>query len=442
MRLLAATVALSLLAGSASATGVTGRFTTALYTFERSYPDTVSRADLRAYQSARLRVMRLARPEFSFQTYVRTSLDLFNRAGNQPEHRFYHGYFRWKDTQDRFVVTWGRQLVFAGVGVGRIDGVRADLDIGGLARLDAYAGSLPSLDREGVSSWGDGHMFGIHLVSSRIQDTRLGISFYRRSRRTETYLSDARIAAGLSDLEVRPGEVEQEMVGFDVGRDLGQRTNLTLRWDLSIPGELRTRRMEGVLRYHQGGFTISGEYLYRTPYVDQNSIFALFNQSSNQELSFRSSYRFNRHFSLFGEFSSVDYEADQGYRANLGANLLNGYVGYIRRRGYGGIGDGATANLRFRLNPEIWVDGGFHFSKFRTYDGEGARSTVLTSTLGLSYRPSRHLTISVQGQDLVQDLKLASRANPFPGSSHDLRFFFRATTWFFRGPGPTRSASQ
>ncbi len=440
MRWVCGIVALFLTAGSAGGTGVTGRFSTAVYTFERSYPDTVSRGDLRVYQTARFRVMGLGRPELSLQTYGRVSLDLLHRAGNDPRYRFYHGYLRWEDAGDRFVLTGGRQLVLAGVGVGRIDGVRADVDLGGLARVDAYAGTLVPVDREGMNGWGEGHMFGAHLTSSQFLETRLGISFYRRSRQAMPYTSTSRISAGLGGLEVQAGEVEQQMVGFDLQRRLGRPLTLYLRWDLSTPGEWQTRRVEGVMRYHHRGFTLSGEILHRRPYVDQNSIFSLFAQSSNREVSLRGNYRFNRFFSLFGEFSRVGYEGDDGYRVNLGANVLNGYVGYIRRRGYGGVADGFTASLRYRLNREIWMDGGFHFSRFRLYEGEGARSTVATSTLGITYRPGRRLSLSLQGQNLMQDLKLATRANPFPGLAHDLRFFFRATTWFFKGPASGRRA--
>ena len=39
-----------------------------------------------------------------------------------------------------------------------------------------------------------------------------------------------------------------------------------------------------------------------------NSIFNLFTQSSNRELSFRGNYRFNRFLSLFGEVSETNFE--------------------------------------------------------------------------------------------------------------------------------------
>jgi hypothetical protein len=162
-----------------------------------------------------------------------------------------------------------------------------------------------------------------------------GISFFRRSREIEPYISSAREAAGLPSREIRPGEVEQQMLGIGLNRRFG-RANASVRWDLSTPQSLKTRRFERILRLQQSGWTVSGEFLYRTPYVDQNSVFAVFTQSSNQEISFRASRRFNRHIGLFSEVTRLTYDDDEGYRLNVGMNLLNGYVGYARRTGFGG----------------------------------------------------------------------------------------------------------
>ncbi len=433
-------VTLLFLAGSAGGTGLTGRFTTAIYTFERTYPDTVSQANLRVYQTARFRAMSLGRPEFSFQVYGRASGDLLTPAGGDPRFLLYHGYFRWEDGQDRFRITGGRQLVFSGVGVGRIDGLRADLALGRFARLDAYAGALVPADRGGFQSWNDGIMVGVHLQTEQLAGTHLGASFFRRNRRSAPYVSQARLQAGLGTLEILAGEVEQQMLGFDARQDLGQRFNLYARWDLSTPDGWKTRRAEGVLRYQYENLTVSGEVLHRRPYIDQNSIFSLFTQSSNREFSLRGNYRFNRFWSLFGEASQVAYDGEDGYRVNLGVNVLNGYIGYTRRRGYGGVADGLTANVRYRFNRQFWTDGGMHYSRFRLYEGGGTRSTVVTTVLGLNYRAGRYLSVGLQGQNLMQKLNLATTANPFPGMSHDFRFFFRATTWFFSGPGSGREA--
>ncbi|MCZ6636165.1 MAG: hypothetical protein O7G87_22435 [bacterium] len=422
---------LGLSIGSAQGAGVTGRFTTAFYSFERAYPDTISQGDIRAYQAARIRIMGAGHPQLSFQFYLRGSLDIRNQA-HDPQLRFYHGFFRYQGKQA--VATLGRQLILAGVGVGRMDGGRVDVKLGKWVEVDAFAGTLVPPERIGVNSWGEGHLFGVHLFSDYFFDTSMGASFYRRSRRGTPFVSRERAVAGLNALEIRPGEVEQQMVGFDLERRLG-RFRVYGRWDLSTPGGVQTRRAEGSVRFHHQRWTLSGEYLYRTPYIDQNSIFSLFTQSSNREAALRGNYRHNRFLSLFGEFAAVYYEGEDGYRLNLGMNVLNGYVGYIRRRGYGGVADGVTSNLRYRLNPLVWIDGGFYWSKFRLTGAEGARSTVMTSTIGAHYRPGRHFSLGIQIQNLTQDLKLATQANPFPGNAHDLRVFVQASAWFFSGPG-------
>jgi hypothetical protein len=46
------------------------------------------------------------------------------------------------------------------------------------------------------------------------------------------------------------------------------------------------------------------------------------------------------------------------------------------------------------------------------------------------------VTLSLEGQELSQDLKFATRLNPLTGLRHDIRFFFRASVWFFEGGAP------
>ncbi len=57
----------------------------------------------------------------------------------------------------------------------------------------------------------------------------------------------------------------------------------------------------------------------------------------------------------------------------------------------------------------------------------------MSGTLGVNFRPSKHLSLSVEGQGLSQNLRTSTRLNPFPGLRHDFRFYFRASTWFFHG---------
>jgi hypothetical protein len=417
------------------ATSTSGRFTTALYSFERAFQDTATTGSLRAYQTGRLKLTRLAsRPELSFQTYGRLSHDFQDDRLSDPAYRLYHAYFRWKDERDRFRVTVGRQTIFAGVGVGRLDGARLRLSSGSRIRVDVYGGALVYGGREGVRAPNRASMVGGHVLLTDIGGATVGASLFRRSRKVDPYDRSTRISDWPTGSEILAGEVEQQMIGLDLSRNLG-RAEVKLRWDLSTPHGLETRRIEGDVRYRKAGWTVSGTFLHRTPYVDQNSIFAVFTQSSNREVAFRASRRVNRHFGVYSELSRVAYDGADGFRANLGIRVLNGTIGYTRRSGFGGEADGVNGMIRYRLGPSMASTASVGWTRFRTYSGTDVRSRVFSSTLGFTYRPARHLSVSLQGQSLSQELRQTSTSS-FPGAGHDFRLFLSASTWFFKKGTP------
>ena len=428
----------------AEAVSVSGRFTTAAYTFEREVPDSLSAGQFRVYQTGALTLRGLGAPRLSFQTSLRTSLDLLHRAGNDPSTRLQYAHFRWAG--ERLTLTAGRQFVAAGVGVGTLDGGRASLRLRDYATVDVYAGALAPLGRSKVfAGWDDGHMMGLHVVSSKALRTTVGVSFYRRTRRVAPYLSAA--GAGYPDslwvdralqngtFEVRPNALEQQMLGLDLRHSVAA-WSLYGRLDLSAAARLRVRRGETSLRYSDDRVTFSGEYLYRTPWTPANSIFSIFTQRANHEASGRGDVRFNHLFSLFGEFTNLFFDGQRGYRASAGAGVLNGYVTYSLRRGHGGVSDGVGGDIRQRLTGPVWMSAGVHYASFRYEEGIGPRSTAFSSTLGLHIRPVKYLSVSLEGQDLAQNLKTPTRLNPFPGFRHDVRFFFRASAWFFSSGSP------
>jgi len=421
---------LFLLSPEARATTYSGRLTTAVYSHERADQDTVKSGSFRAYQSAQLKLANLrSRPELSFQAYGRISDDLLDAPSSDPAYRLYHAHLKWMDARDRFRFTLGRQSIFAGVGVGRMDGLRVRVAPTQYLRFDFYGGALVQGSSEGLSSFSSAKLIGAHLVLADVLGWTAGASGFRKSRESEAYLSPARVAGGLPTLEIQAGEVEQQMIGFDLSRKVG-RLALVSRWDLSTPQSLKTRRFEGVVRFADSGWMVSGAFLYRRPYVDQNSVFSVFTQSSNQEFTLRASKRFNRHLGVFSEVSRIAYDDDQSYRVNLGINVLNGYVGYSRRSGFGGAADGLNGRIVYRLNKKLTSSASMGLTSFRTYSGTGLRSRVMSNTVGLSYRAHKKLSLTLQGQSLNQDLE-ATSADPFTGAGRDLRVFFSASTWFF-----------
>lgn len=426
---------LSVWPSTTSGTTLSGRFTTAIYSFERALQDTTTSVSFRAYQTGRIRVKGLGVPGLSFQAYGRISDELGGGTDGDPSYRLYHCYFRYREPQRRIIAKLGRQTILLGVGVGRIDGLRIGGQVSRFGEVDVYVGALVVGGQEGLSSWHKGHMYGGRFISNPVAGTVLGLSYYRRSREATPYLAEYRVAAGLPILEIRPGEVEQEMFGVDARRKFRAFSGY-FRWDISVPANWKTRRLEGVLRYRRGAATLSADFIHRTPHVDQNSLLSVFAQSGNREYSFRGTFRFNRHLGVFGMASVVDYASEKGLRINLGTQILNGVLGYVGRRGAGGVSDGVSSVFRQTLHERAWVEASVNLTRFRTHEAGDTRSTVASQTLGLHFRASKRISLVFQGQNLSQDLELATRANPFQGNSHDLRLFFSATGWFFtKGEG-------
>ena len=428
-RTILALIAAAFLAPGVDAASTSGRFTTAFYSFERAFQDTATVGSLRAYQTGRLKIKGIGQREaLSFQAYGRVSHDFQDYRSSDPAYRLYHAYFRWDDPKERFQLLLGRQSVFSGVGIGRIDGARISGKLRGI-RLEAYGGALVYGGQEGLGSLARASMVGVR-VRGEIRGTGIGVSAFRRSRELTPYTSQARIIEGLPGTEIRPGEVEQQLIGLDVSRTAG-RLLANIRWDISTPNGWETRRFEADLKYRVAGWTVGGSFLYRTPYVDQNSVFSVFTQSSNKEVGFRVSRRVNRHLALFTDLVRTGYDGAVGYRAYAGVNVLNGTLGYVRRSGFAGSADGLTGVIRHRLSNSLLATLSSGYSRFLTHSGTGTRSRIWSNTIGIVYRPGRALSLSFQGQSLSQNLE-STVSDPFPGAGHDLRLFVSAATWFFR----------
>lgn len=421
------------------AVGVAGRFTTAAYTYEREIPDSLNTGAIRFFQTGSLTLTGLGSPRASLQTSLRTSLDLIHRAENDPSTRVYSAFWRWAGESVTF--TGGRQFISAGVGVGTVDGMRIAVRFKDYLRLDFYGGTLAPLGRSRVfNAWDDGHMAGIHLVSKKMAGTTLGASFFRRTRRVEPYWS--RLGAGYPDsvwvdrvvlngsYEVRPNALDQEMAGLDIEKTVGP-SSLYGWLDLGLAGPVRVRRGEVEYRFSAVRSTAFISYLFRSPWASANSIFSIFTQRPSHEVTGRGEVRISLAWGLSGDVSALSFAGRAGFRAGGGITLANGYLGYTLRRGYGGTSDGIGLEIRPRLGGKVWMDVGGHVESFRYEEGPGARSRVLSGTLGVNFRPTKHLSLSVEGQGLSQNLRTPTRLNPFPGLRHDFRFYFRASTWFF-----------
>ena len=117
---LAILVFIGVLAECSTAQVLQGRLVTSAYGWQRQ--DTVGSSSnhLYGYQTVQLS---LTKGDYSVSTYLQGWNDFAGPLKNEGKLRLYNLYFKWRNIADLGELTLGRQAVFAGVGVGTIDGI-------------------------------------------------------------------------------------------------------------------------------------------------------------------------------------------------------------------------------------------------------------------------------------------------------------------------------
>ena len=409
-RLILPLILLAFLNGPAHCLTVGGRLASSLYTYEDRQADTTTY--VRAHQSLRLDVGRLALPEFSFHVYLQG----VEQAETDPRLRIHYGYLTWE--KDRYHLQFGRQRVYAGVGYGSIDGVRGDLEVAG-CRLTLYGGSLAPLERTSIASWSEGHLWGAKISTERFLDTPLSLSFAHRERDPEVYSVPGRF----SEVQVQSPAVVRRLVGLDASHRFRGGHSLYGRLDYDwLEGDIRRSEISGRCLL-SSRISAQVEWFRRKPWVFYNSIFSVFSRQDYQEMGGRLHYRFNSNLQFTGHFANLFYDDDNAQRLGLIARIGPRYsIGYYRTMGYAQASDGLVGSVYYTLSRKLALRGELDLAAYERYPEAEDREDLVTGVLGLTYRPTRKTFLQVQ----VQGLR-----NPVYAS--DLRLFLRGSWRFFRG---------
>ena len=210
-------------------------------------------------------------------------------------------------------------------------------------------------------------------------------------------------------------------MGVDVSRKVGRKLKLYGRLDLDIPAS-EIRRGECTIRWAvRPDLNIIGEFVHRTPNLSRNDVLRVFGGESNQEVGLRGTYRIGQKASLWGNLAAVLYEDDTAHRIGLGISLPRSSLGYIRRDGYGGQSDGLSADILHPLTETLSLRANMNVSSYRLFPEAEDRDEALGTSVGLKYRPARHLSLDLEAQNLSNRIY-----------SRDTRLFARVNIWFFR----------
>ncbi len=396
------------------------RFTTAMYNWQRFDTDTTTSKHLRLYQLGSLDMNQLfGKRGISLHAYLGYSSDLGETAGNDPQNLLYHFYLDWKNLPGKARLRLGRQRIYAGVGYGTLDGLSLRFKITRRITILGYAGLLaPALNAAKFEKWDDSHMIGGQVVASPHKSFKVSLSYVRRNRLPIRYKLPGRFTQERLTFQ----SLQNELFGADVRYTGLPRVNIYARLDYDL-GFYRIRRADFTANYRLNDkMRFGAQLIHRNPYQNLNSIFSVFTQYGYDEYAMNLHYRFNPSMSISARAGTRVYEGDSGLYFGGGFYWRNQYIGYYHRSGYEGEGDNLVLQSRipFRGNFELYF-GGNVFSYKLNPGYEGDRDLAIAGNLGCTYRPKSWANIDLQVQTLRNQRY-----------DSDIRFFLRATYWYFR----------
>lgn len=408
-------------ASSISAQTINARFTTAAYTWEQQEIDSSKANHLRFYQLAQLSIGRLGLPNLSFHTYVQLANDFAEKANDDPRWWIYNCYFDLKNVARAIDIGLGRQRIYAGVGYGTVDGMQLQYRLKDYFKIKFYIGTLAPLDKstEVRDFNSDNLTYGFHLTSTKLKKLRIGLSYAHQSVEPIKYSSPG-IFTGTFRLDHPVSAWQKELIGLDIGSQINNKLRLNGRLDFNLAAQNVKRGEFGGRYQFNRNFEIGLDYIYRTPFIDQNSIFSVFVLNPNQEIAFQGRYRWNE-YQFFVNAASVFFDGDNHLRLGFGCSWKSFYLGYHKRAGYGGDSDGLTLNVSYPLLPKLNVTLGSNLASYKLSEFSKDKDQAIAGVLGLDYAPTKNLTLQAEGQILNNKI-----------FSHDVRLFFRGSYALFQ----------
>ncbi len=411
-------IVLSLLLTSAYAQNLNGRFSSAIYSFERFDSVNVSNTYMRAYEMLSLN---LNKDNYSLRTYLNFASDLSQDLKSDPRLRFYNLYFEARKVLDVFTVKLGRQPIINMVAGGLFDGINIDYRNGDYKFSGYYGGNVPAYQKlELTDSWSNDFIAGGRFVTTALTNFQIALSYINKNFKPEEYTA-IREDADLNPIQVliRNRSNEYQFASAEVDYDMPKTFNIETRFDYDL-NFMQASKFQIYGTYNRPEkFDFSLYYNYRSPKIRYNSIFSVFDYGNTQEIEAGANYKLNKIFTISGKVANVTYTDENSQRITAGLISNYGSVTYRKNLGYAGEMDAVSLYSAYTffeglLTPSV----GISFTNYKLSDD--AETDNLTTVLaGFNVRPYRTLSLDVQGQYLNNKIY-----------KDDFRLFAKLNYWF------------
>ena len=420
MKLRLLILALSFSVVQLNAQFVTGRMTTSFYGWQGRDVNNAKLNFMRGYETVQLNA---TSGNFSFATNLQVSNDFAANIGTDPELRLSTLVLKARRIADLIDVSLGRQFVFAGVGNGIIDGIdlRSSF-LDGKISVQAYGGYNVYQTR--TLSWRknliDNAFAGAQVTGAPLENLLVGLSYMNRRREPDAFTVvklDSLFDPYLVTMKNTP--YEEQYASIDANYGILPNVNVYGRGDYDLNFE-RLSRAElngrvGILP----SLSVTADFLHREPRLAYNSIFAVFNSNSTQEVEGGVEYEVSPGIRTYARYAYVDYTGDNSQRMTLGGTYEFVSASFTRNFGFAGELNGLAIQATYPLPDRIFVpmiSAGYGSYKISP---DAATNDVLNGSIGLTYRPIPSLSANIQTQYTQNRLY-----------NNDLRVFVSVVYWF------------
>jgi len=376
-----------------------GRFSTAFYTFEKYDNIGESKTYIRGLQTVQFDI---SQKNLSFHTSLQAATNFTLLSGEQKNLKFYNMYFQWKNIYDMIDLNIGRHSVFAGVGNGLIDGGTLKLKLfENRFTVTAYGGGNvnPNLEAKVTTRLKDNYLLGAQVISTIVPDMRIGLSYMSRHRERLSYIAARPDSLGLPIQRlIEVDSPSEQYAGADVSYYYKSIGRVYGRYEHDLNLSKISRAQFGAHIYLTNEISVTGDYIYRQPRISYNSIFQVFNYSSNSEIEGGLEYSYNPMIRLFGKFASVNYSHTNTQRYTFGLNAEYGSLIYSGNSGYAGELNSVSAQLMYPLFDNVLTPTiGISRSSYKMTK-QSDRLDTFTGLFGATVRPSKSFSLDSQIQ--------------------------------------------
>lgn len=401
----------------ASAQFMQMRLVSSAYAWERQ--DTVGQSSqhLFGYQTAQLS---LTQENISFHTYLQGFNDFMGPVKNKGTIRFYNFYLKYANFLNIIDASFGRQMVFAGVGNGTIDGgvVSARLFDSRL-KLQGYYGTLPVTNGQlkMVDDQSHNNMLGAQIVGVPSDFARVSFSYMRKLIKPETYWMTRSLDSlgAVQNVEISPTAESEQYVSGDINIDYD-----FFSYYVRTDADLNTEKISRVQFFSRvkvlKPLALTGEYIHREPRLSYNSIFWVFTYNTISEYELGLEYSVYKDLQVFGRYGNVSYKDENSSHITIGGNMKYASASFSWNTGYAGELTALSVNAGYplfdnTLTPTIMAG----YASYKLSESS-PQSNATNIGVGAVYRPIRLLSLDAQVQWLRNNIY-----------NNDVRLFLRVS---------------